>query len=812
VQGVANEKNLVRNEDRTPSERRRNASKAGKASGEARRKQRDMREAAKVLMSMQVVGDNNKKNLANFGVAEEDQNYTTAIVVRLMQKALVDGDTNSIRLLAELTGQISKNGSLTPEEERDLEYAKSLARLAINIPDNGRNPSRSTAIGPQAGPQTMFMCSPADIIIYGGAAGGGKTYALLLEMLRNKDVPGFGAVIFRHNYNQITAEGGLWDASNKLFSQVDDASPRKSPRLHWQFESGARLGFAHIEREEDLASWQGTEIAYIGFDELTHFSKHQFLYMLSRNRTTCGIKPYVRATCNPDSDSWVADFISWWIDQDTGYPIPQRSGIMRYMAVLNDTIYWGDTAEELEDLYGVTEDDCKTVTFIASRLDDNKILMQKDPGYLANLKAMTEVDMERLLYGNWKIRPKAGSFFKRTQLRKMLEEMPHDLVAVCRGWDLAATDEDENEDAAYTAGVCIGRTSEGQFVVLDVIRKQIKAGEVRTLIMMTAQMDKKKYGKKCPVRQRLPQDPGQAGKDQAQSFLKMLAGFDVQIKPESGDKATRAEPMAAQWQHGMFDIVEGEWNEEYLNELESFPDGKWKDMVDAGSSAFSELTLGMSNIAGGLVYNRLSEVFMSEDQSDNPYILKKDKLAEYKSQNALGEIHIGLVFGVNGSGNALVATTNLNYEAMIVLKSVLYSGESVDPETVTSRCIDFIRSIRDEYGYLTGVYCEKGEQVMRRNLKNALAEHDMGDIRVGAALDRNLGDRINTVNKLVANDRFYIVEDEAVSISTALMTATWDAKVSGGTLARSQESDQFSLNAFEYSFEGDMKKYVDNIS
>ncbi len=796
---------------RSKSEAKERGRNGGVKSGESRRQKRDMREAAKALMEMKVVGENNKRNLKNFGVVEEDQNYTTAIVVRLMQKALVDGDTNSIRLLAELTGQISKNG-IAQQDEADLELAKQVSRLSINIPDNGRNPIKTTSIGPQAGPQTMFMCSPADIVIYGGAAGGGKTYALLLEMLRNKDVPGFGAVIFRKNFNQITAEGGLWDASNRLYSQVDGAESHRSPRLHWSFEGGGRIGFAHIEREEDLSKWQGTEIAYIGFDELTHFTKHQFLYMLSRNRSTCGIKPYVRTTCNPDSDSWVADFISWWIDQDTGYPIAQRSGIIRYMAVLNDIIYWGDTAEELEELYGVSKEDCKSVTFIASRLDDNKILMQKDPGYLANLKAMTEVDMERLLYGNWKIRPKAGTFFKRTQVRNMLEDVPSDLVAVCRGWDLAATEEDENQDAAYTAGVAIGRTADGQFIVLDVIRKQIKAGEVRTLIKMTAQMDKKKYGKRCSVRQRLPQDPGQAGKDQAQSFLKMLAGYDVQIKPESGDKATRAEPMAAQWQHGMFDIVEGEWNEEYFNELESFPDGKWKDMVDAGSSAFNELTLGMSNVAGGLVYNAIAEAFMSEEQKDNPFILSNDKLDGYIKQGRLGEINIGLVFGINGSGNSLVATTNIDYETMIVLKSVLYSGEVVDPETVTNRCIEFIQTVQEKFGYITGVYCAKGEQVMRRNLKNALIEHNMGDIRIAGALDRHLGDRINTVNKLVANNRFMCAEEETLSLCTALTTATWDSRTNGGTLTRSQESDQFSLNAFEYSFEGDMKKYVDNIS
>lgn len=571
---------------RTKEEAKERGRNGGIKSGEVRRAKKTMRETAKALMAMEVVGDNNKRNLEAFGIQKGDQNYQTAVVVRLMQKALVEGDTSAIRLIGELTGDLNKFGLIKDEETDIVE----MAYPAINLPHNGRDKKAICDLSPQAGPQTMFMASPADIIVYGGAAGGGKTYALLLEALRHKDVKGFGSVIFRHNYNQITAEGGLWDASNKIFSQVPDAHPRKSPKLHWRFDSGAKLNFAHIEREEDLHSWQGTEIAYIGFDELTHFTKHQFLYMLSRNRTTCGIRPYVRATCNPDADSWVADFISWWIDQDSGYAIPERSGQIRWMCVLNDVIYWGDTPEELADKYDVNTTDCKSVTFIASSLEDNKVLMESDPGYIANLKAMTEVDMERLLHGNWKIRPSAGLFFKRSQVGEILDAIPDDLVAVCRSWDLAATDKDENDDAAYTAGILMGKRSNGRFVILDVINQQLKAGDVRRLVKLTAQMDQAKYQW---VRQRLPQDPGQAGKEQAQSYVEMLAGYDVVIKAESGDKATRAEPMAAQWQHGMFDVVAGEWNEMYFNQLESFPDSKFKDMVDASSSAFNELTLGM---------------------------------------------------------------------------------------------------------------------------------------------------------------------------------------------------------------------------
>lgn len=571
---------------RTKDEAKKRGRNGGIKSGEVRRAKKTMRDTAKALMSMEVVGDNNRKNLEAFGIRKGDQNYQTAVVVRLMQKALVEGDTSAIRLIGELTGDLNRFG-IIPEDESEL---VELAYPAINLPNNGRDRNNAFQLAPQAGPQTQFMASFADIAIYGGAAGGGKTYALLLEALRHKDVRGFGSVIFRHNYNQITAEGGLWDASNKIFGQVPDSHPRKSPKLHWRFDGGAKLSFAHIERDEDLKSWQGTEIAYIGFDELTHFTKHQFLYMLSRNRSTCGIRPYVRATCNPDSDSWVAEFIKWWIDQDTGYAIPERSGQIRWMVVLNDIIHFGESPEELAKDYEVNIEDCKSVTFIASRLEDNKILMESDPGYLANLKAMTEVDMERLYRGNWKIKPSAGSFFKRSQVGEILPEVPKDLVAVCRGWDLAATDKDEDDEAAFTAGVLMGRRENGRFVIIDVINRQLKAGDVRKTVRITAVIDHARYSW---CRQRLPQDPGQAGKEQKASYMEMLAGFDVVMIPESGDKATRAEPMAAQWQHGMFDLVAGEWNEEYLNQLESFPDSKWKDMVDASSSAFNEITLGM---------------------------------------------------------------------------------------------------------------------------------------------------------------------------------------------------------------------------
>lgn len=461
--------------------------------------------------------------------------------------------------------------------------------------------STKIVLAPQKGPQERFLATPADICIYGGAAGGGKTFGLLLDALRHKDNKNFNAVIFRRDYTQVTSPGGLWDSSKRIYGYVKGSCPLKTPKLHWLFPSGASVNFAHLKSDEDCLSWQGSQMTMLGFDELTHFSEYQFFYMLSRNRTDSGIAPYVRATCNPDADSWVAEFIQWWIDQNTGYPVPERSGKLRWMVRLNETIHWFDTRQEAVDAaiengmdFEKAKIMAKSVTFIASTLQDNKILMKNDPGYMANLLALALVERERLLYGNWKIKAAAGLMFKRTKVN-MLEVLPADVILWARGWDLAATSEDEKGNPAYTAGVLMGKRKNGRYIIADVINRRCASAEVRELIKMTCITDRAKYGR---VITRLPQDPGQAGKEQAQSYLKFLSGFSVKILPESGDKVTRAEPLSAQWlglkgmERGNVDVLVADWNEMYFNQMENFPQSKFKDMVDASSSAFLEIENG----------------------------------------------------------------------------------------------------------------------------------------------------------------------------------------------------------------------------
>ena len=452
----------------------------------------------------------------------------------------------------------------------------------------------SQILKPQEGPQTQFMATPANVCIYGGAAGGGKSYGLLLSPLRYKNVPGFGCTIFRRNFNQIFSQGGLWDESMQIYRGIRGADP-KIARGQWWFRDKdgnivSKVTFAHIERDEDVHKWQGAQICEIGFDELTHFSEKTFFYMLSRNRSTCGVTPFVRATCNPDADSWVAKFIEWWIDKDTGYPIQERSGKIRWFIRRNETLYWANTRQELWEQFDLqTEEERqepRSVTFIASKLQDNKELLRVNPGYLANLKALSVIERERLLNGNWKIKAAAGLFFKRTQLGDILDKVPNDVIRWVRCWDLAATEKTEDGDPAYTSGVLIGKRKNGRYVIADVINPQMSASDVRKTIKLTAQADRAAYKR---VRIRLPKDPGQAGKEQAESYIKYLAGFDVKTVAETGSKEARAEPMAAQWQAGNFDLVAGPWNEEYLLQLENFPDGKFKDMVDASANGFAEI-------------------------------------------------------------------------------------------------------------------------------------------------------------------------------------------------------------------------------
>ena len=431
------------------------------------------------------------------------------------------------------------------------------------------------AFTPQPGPQAAFLASPADIAIYGGAAGGGKTWALLMEPLRHVANPGFGAVIFRRTMVQVRNEGALWDESEGLYPLLGARGFRS--QLEWRFPTGASVRFAHLEHDKTVYDWQGAQVPLIGFDELTHFSARQFWYLVSRNRSTCGVRPYIRATCNPDADSWVKGFIAWWLDEATGLPAPERAGRLRWFVRADDVLVWADDLSELYGRYPALP--AKSATFVPAKLSDNAALNRADPGYFANLLALPAVERARLLDGNWKVRAAAGLLFRRHWCR-IVDAAPDGLRMV-RGWDLAGTPKIAGNDPDWTCGTKIGRSDEGRYYVLDHVRLRDTPGEVARLIRHTAEMD----GPAVEVS--LPQDPGQAGKAQALALVAALEGYAVRASLESGDKAVRFGPFSAQCDAGTVHVLRGDWNEGWLAALEAFPEARHDDDADSTSRAFN---------------------------------------------------------------------------------------------------------------------------------------------------------------------------------------------------------------------------------
>jgi len=428
----------------------------------------------------------------------------------------------------------------------------------------------------------MFLSSPADIVIYGGAAGGGKTYALLLEPMRNIHVKGFGAVIFRKTHPQIKNEGGLWDTSSDVYPYLEGI-PRESYTEWLWLPHKNRVKFSHIQHDKDRHNWQGAQVPFIGFDELTHFSWKVFSYMLSRNRSLCGVNPYIRATCNPDPDHFLRKMLDWWIDNDNGLPIMERAGNVRWFVVMDDEIHWGDTKNELIKMFG-PDTEPKTLTFIPSSVYDNKILLEKNPEYLANLKAMTKVDRERLLHGNWNVREVSGLFFQKDWF-EVVDAAPAE-GEVIRYWDRAATEKTPDNDPSWTAGVKMLKTRNNMFYVLDIVHFMGTPGRVKDTIKNVATQD----GRECTVG--IEQDPGQAGVAEANSHIRNLAGYKAIKNIVRENKATRAKPLSAQAEAGNVKIVRGKWNEGFFIEAENF-DGTDKghaDRIDASSGAFYCLT------------------------------------------------------------------------------------------------------------------------------------------------------------------------------------------------------------------------------
>jgi|GEM_PF-1351916 len=447
-------------------------------------------------------------------------------------------------------------------------------------------------IGFQAdpGPQTRFL-ELANVfeVMYGGAAGGGKTTAACIDFLRYVGQgyrTNYKGVLFRRVQPEI--EKALVPETMKWFPML--GGRYKEHKKMWVFPEGEICYLGHAQFQNDIKAYLGSEMQFIYFDELTTFLEYQYTYAMSRLRSSQGIPVRMRAGTNPGSDGheWVFRRFAPWLDPKS--KLKASSGQVLYFIIEND--------KPICVPKGTRDSDgnlARGRVFIAAKSDDNRHL---DADYKRTLMELDPVTREQLRNGNWLIRPAKGLYYKRAWF-EFVEAAPAEMRWV-RAWDLAATEARKGKgDPDWTVGAKLGVSLNpnhaGLFFIGDVVRMRGAPGDVEATIKATAELD----GKNTMVV--MPRDPGQAGVDQVRHYAKLLAGFNVRFRIQTGDKTHRQNPFSAQCARlvGNVKIVRGEWNEAFLQVLEAFPEGSHDDDVDAAATAFNELVTGGDYVPPG---------------------------------------------------------------------------------------------------------------------------------------------------------------------------------------------------------------------
>lgn len=389
-------------------------------------------------------------------------------------------------------------------------------------------------------PQATFLALTELEALYGGAASGGKSDALLMAALQYVDQPGYAALLLRRTYADLSLPGALMDRANTWLRGTAARWLDKSKT--WLFPSGATITFGYLEKENDKYRYQGSEIHFCGWDELTQFSETQYRYLLSRLRRLQGGAIPLRARCasNP-----------------------------------------GGVGHEWVRQRFLIEGPAEGRPFIPAKLEDNPYIDQVE--YEQALAQLDPVTRAQLRHGDWDMQPE-GRMFRREWMHYCEPAEVPALARQVRYWDLAATEPKPGADPDWTAGARMGVSREGTYYLLDVRRVRQSPQGVEAFIRATAAEDGREVGIY------MEQEPGSSGVAVIDHYRRtVLPGFAFYGQRATGDKQTRAAPLSAQMEGGNVVIVRGAWVSAFLDEVCSFPSAAHDDQVDAVSGAFEQL-------------------------------------------------------------------------------------------------------------------------------------------------------------------------------------------------------------------------------
>jgi len=394
--------------------------------------------------------------------------------------------------------------------------------------------------------QRVFLRTNSLEALFGGAAGGGKSSALLMSALQFVDVPNYSAILFRRTYADLALPGAIMDRFQSWVTPFDE--------VRWNannytavFPSGARISFGYLNNSQDYLRYKGAEFQFIGMDEVTEIRESDYRYLFSRLRRPASgplaqVPLRMRAASNP-APNWVRQrFIIE--GQETGR------------------------------------------IFVPSKLTDNPGIDAQS--YRQSLQALDPVERRRLEEGDW-WSTTLGTLFERESFVVVDQhEVPMITSAarVVRFWDLAATEPSQsNPDPDWTVGTLM-LFDQGVAYVLDVRKLRAKGDKVEQLIAQTAYED----GRIVAIR--MEQEPGSSGKALCDQYARyVVPGYDFQGIRSTGDKLTRARPFAAAVANGNVRLVRGPWLTDWLDEFSSFPEAaNHDDQVDSAVGAFTFLT------------------------------------------------------------------------------------------------------------------------------------------------------------------------------------------------------------------------------